>query len=121
MKYWDIKDQSGSVVQVSTLAEYKAALQTYQSEISAGLEDSNQNIMQGCHDNGLFLDFTNAESFYNDITDTSVETQAKVYQSLVDGHWFNTQPSYWGVDNYADYIAAYIIIVVQILQLYKKL
>lgn len=107
MKFWDIKDTSGNVVKVSTLAEYNSALQTYQNEISAGLNDSNKNIMAGCHDNDLFTDFTNAESFYNDITDTSAETQAKVYQSLVDGYWFNTQPSYWGVNNYADYIAAY--------------
>lgn len=96
MKHWDIKDQSGSVVQVSTLAEYNAALQTYQSEISAGLNDSNKNIMDGCHYSGLFTDFTNAESFYDDITGTSPEAQAAVYQSLVDGYWFATQPSYWG-------------------------
>ena len=68
MKHWNIKDQSGIVVQVSTLAEYNAALQTYQSEISAGLNDSNKNIMDGCHYVGLFTDFTNANSFYDEIT-----------------------------------------------------
>lgn len=107
MKHWNIKDQSGIVVQVSTLAEYNAALQTYQSEISAGLNDSKKNIMDGCHYVGLFTDFTNANSFYDDITGTSAETQAKVYQSLVDGRWLLTQPSYWKVDNLADYLVAY--------------
>lgn len=107
MKHWNIKDQSGIVVQVSTLAEYNAALQTYQSEISAGLNDSNKNIMDGCHYVGLFTDFTNANSFYDDITGTSAEAQAKVYQSLVDGRWLLTQPSYWKVDNLADYLVAY--------------